>query len=339
MKRVLAALVLVFMLAACGSGGPATNKIKIGVALYQGDDTFISIVLSEIIAAARERETADGVKITINYSDGAGNQSVQNVQVDNFITQGYSALCVNMVDRTAAGVIIDKAMSEDIPLVFFNREPVREDMERWEKTVYVGAKAEQSGVIQGGLVVQAFLENPELYDKNGDGVIQYVMLEGEQGHQDALLRTDSSIKALLDAGLKVEKLANESANWQRSQGKSKMLDWLKRFDNIEVVFSNNDDMALGAIDALTENGYNLPDGDGIMVVGIDATPAALAALENGSLYATVLNDAKAQARAIFELAYSMAVSGTPETRNEAFDGKYLLIDYAPVTKEVKSSED
>lgn len=234
------------------SQNPDLRQIKIGMTVYRQDDTFISTLSGYFLETAKARESRDKVKISVNVMDGKGNQGIQNDQVDKFLSQGYDVICVNEVDRTAASVIIDKAKSANIPIVFFNREPVEEDMQRWDRAYYVGAIASESGVLQGRIVSNLFNQNPELVDRNGDGKIQYVMLEGEPGHQDAAIRTEYSIKTVTGAGISVEKLANDTANWQRAQASAKMGQWLKDEEigpRIEVVFSNNDDMALGAIDA------------------------------------------------------------------------------------------
>ena len=164
-------------------------------------------------------------------------------------------MVINPVDRTAAGVIIDKAKAANIPVVFLNREPVAEDMNKWDKVYYVGAKAEESGTLEGQLIADYWKAHPEA-DKNHDGVLQYVMLQGEPGHQDAELRTKYSIKAIEDAGIKVEKLDRIPAMWDRVKGQDKMQAWLAaEGDKIEAVIANNDDMALGAIEALKAGGY------------------------------------------------------------------------------------
>lgn len=147
--------------------------------------------------------------------DAMGNQNLQNDQVSQFLDRDFDVLCVNMVDRTAAGSIVDKAMQADVPVVFFNREPVEEDMCRWDKLYYVCSKADESGVLEGGIVVDAYQAQPERWDKKGDGKLQYVLLEGEQGHQDSLIRTEVTIKTITDAGIELDKLAGETADWQR----------------------------------------------------------------------------------------------------------------------------
>ena len=173
---------LLGILPGCGrSAAPSRSAdgIRVGVALYQQNDTFIATIVSSLEAAAREREADEGLKITLNITDGRGSQATQNEQIDRFLSTGYDVICVNLVDRTAAAVIVDKAKSAGIPLIFFNREPVREDIMRWDKVYYVGAEAGKSGVMQGELVAEAYRADPEALDRSGDGVLQYVMLEGE----------------------------------------------------------------------------------------------------------------------------------------------------------------
>lgn len=346
MKKIIslvaAAILSLGMITGCGSkptdagkdaGKDTPKEIKIGVALYKFDDTFISTVRQAIEKNAEEKGKASGEKITLNFADGQGQQANQNDQVDTFIAQKYDVIAVNMVDRTAASVIIDKAKAAGIPVVFFNREPVAEDMAKWDKMFYVGAKAEESGAMQGQIIADYFKANPGM-DKNKDGKLQYVMLEGEPGHQDAILRTEHSIKALEAAGVKTEKLANDTGMWQRAMGQEKMAAWLSAYgDKIEVVFGNNDDMALGAIEALKAAGYFQGDKK-LPVVGVDATAPAIDSLEGGQLLGTVLNDAKGQGKAILDISYSLAKKEDPSKSVEGItDVKYKWVPYQPVTKE------
>ncbi len=246
----LACAALAALAAGCGTAETEPPVLRVGVALYTQDDTFIATIAAELERMAREEEQARDLRINLSVVDGRSNQTTQLDQIDSLIGRGCDALCVNIVDRTAAAVLIDKAQKAGVPLIFFNRQPVAEDMLRWEHAYYVGAKAEEGGVLQGRLVLEAWQTDPAL-DRNGDGVLQYVMLEGEPGHQDAMLRTEYAVKTLTDAGVAVEKLASDTANWKRGQAMAKARQWLEEGmgDSIEVVFANNDDMALGAIDA------------------------------------------------------------------------------------------
>lgn len=333
-KKRLIALFLMGALAlglrGCASGEDKVT-VRVGVALYLQDDTFISTVAQHLERLAKEEELARDIKLNLTIADARGSQVSQNEQVDRFLSQGYDIICVNIVDRTAAAVIIDKAQAAGVPVIFFNREPVEEDLSRWEKAYYVGSPAASAGVLQGGIVLEAWNDGGQALDLNGDGVLQYVMLEGEPGHQDALLRTEYSIKTLTQNGVEVEKLANASANWERGQGATKMSQWLDEFgfDAIEVVFANNDDMALGAIDACLSAG--IPDHKLPFIVGVDATPPALKAVEAGTLKGTVLNDAAGQAHAMVKLICALAGEDDPGRYVDLENGKYAWLDYSQIT--------
>jgi methyl-galactoside transport system substrate-binding protein len=274
-------------------------------------------------------------KATLEIVDSQNAQPTQNDQIDQFLAKKMNAILVNPVDRTAAAAIIDKAKAKNTPVVFFNREPMPDDMKKWDKVYYVGAKAEQSGSMQGQIAVDYFKAHPKAY-KSNDKTIHYIMLKGEPGHQDAELRTKYSVQAITDAGLKVDKLAEDSAYWDRPKAVEKMKTFLAKFgDKIDLVLANNDDMALGAIEALRQEGYNTGNAAKyIPVVGVDATAPALQALEQGTLLGTVLNDAKNQGKATFDLGFALASGkAASSTSWKLTDGKYVWVPYAKVTKD------
>ena len=245
------------LLSGCRAGAAPEKKhaIRIGVSLYRADDTFIGNIRSELEKGAKEYEQETGIKVTLDIQDAKGNQYVQNKQVERFISLGCDTLCVNPVDRTTSSGIIDAAAAADIPVVFFNRQPVEEDMDRWDRLYYVGADAKESAVLEAEIVADQYEKDPASMDKNGDGVISYVLLEGESNHQDSLIRTEWSVQTLKDRGVPIEKITGGIANWERSQASALMEQWLELYpDTIELVLSNNDDMALGAIDALDRAG-------------------------------------------------------------------------------------
>ena len=330
--RGLALLLAALLLPSCAPRQEQDDGLRIGVALYTQDDTFISTVSQNLEQLAQEEESRINQKITLLISDSRSNQTTQMDQVDRFLNRGCDVLCVNLVDRTAAAVIADKAEAAGVPLIFFNRQPVDEDIQRWDQIYYVGASAPESGTLQGQLVLDAWRDDQERLDRNGDGVLQYVMLEGEPGHQDSLLRTEYSIKALTDGGVEVERLARDTANWNRAQAAARTRQWLEDYgDQIEVILSNNDDMALGAIDALSETGRELEDWP--LIVGVDATAPALEALVAGQLYGTVFNDSKGQAQAMVDLALALYTGQDPAQAVELEDGHYVWLPYRPVTRD------
>ncbi|MDR2144750.1 MAG: galactose/glucose ABC transporter substrate-binding protein MglB [Treponema sp.] len=326
-KALVIGLILIIAAGAvfAGPSGQASGQPPIGVAIYKFDDTFMSYTRNAIEANAQG-------KAAVSTVDSQNSQPTQNEQVDQFIARKMKSIAINPVDRTAAGTIIDKAKAANVPVVFFNREPFAEDMAKWDKVYYVGAKAEESGTMQGEIAVEYWKANPAA-DRNKDGVIQYIMLKGEPGHQDAELRTEFSIKAVTGAGIKVELLAEDTAMWDRPKAVEKMDAFIARFgDKIEMVFCNNDDMALGAIESLRKAGY-FSGGKYLPVLGVDATAPALQALSEGTLLGTVLNDAQNQGKATFDLAYALATGAAPTTTSGKADGKYVWVPYQKVTKD------
>lgn len=271
-----------------------------------------------------------GIEITVLVRDAAGSQRTQDDQVRELIDMNCNVLCVNLVDRADPSEIIDLARENDVPIIFFNREPVAEDMMQWEKLYYVGAKAQQSGEMQGELAADAIAENAQA-DRNRDGKIQYVVLEGEPGHQDAIIRTESAADTLKSKGISLDKLGSGIANWDRAQAQNRMQQLLSQYPNqIELVLANNDAMVLGAIDAYEKLNYSeaaLP-----VFFGIDGTEAGLEAVIDGKVEATVYNDKEGQARAIGNLAVA-AVTGTGMDQLAFENEKYIYLPYQKVTEE------
>lgn len=323
---VLAAVILLFVIILgffyqnYKSGKKEANKaVRIGVTLYRGDDSFINTLRGKLEEQAKEYEKDTGIKVVMEIVDAKGNQNTQNSQVDRFISLGYDAICVNMVDRSAASNIIGKAMDADLPVVFFNREPVEEDMRRWEKLYYVGENAKESATLQGNMLVDAYRDDPSSLDLNGDGKVSYVLLEGESSHQDSLIRTEWSIQTLKDGGVPLEKITGAIANWDRSQASAWMDQWLTQYpDEIEVVICNNDDMALGAADAIERKGSARP----VKVVGIDGTPQGVEGVREGKIFGTVQCDSDEYAGVIFKIAAAESLGKNVQETVELSRDKY-----------------
>lgn len=320
-KRIFLSLMAVcLLLSACGHNQKDEQKtsIRIGISLYRGDDTFINNIRSEIEDKAKDYERENGIKVTLDIQDAKGSQNTQNNQVDRFISLGCDVLCINPVDRMEASGMIEKAIAAKVPVVFFNRQPVEEDMNRWDRLYYIGVDAKETAMLQGQMVVDLYQENPSAVDLNGDGVVNYVLLEGESSHQDSLIRTEWSIRSLKDGGVPIEKITGGIANWERSQGSALMEQWLMQYpDTIELVISNNDDMALGAIDALER-----AEAGDVNVIGIDGTTQGLEAVKSGKMLGTVSANKEIYASAIVELAAGCALGRETPKEYPLVDGTY-----------------
>ena len=306
------ALVVGFISMMSRVASPKKNVIKIGLCLYRFDDTFISNVRQEIEEYAKEYEKEHDIKINLEVVDARDNQNTQNHQVERFVSLDYDVLLINVVDRFAASNMIETAVGANIPIVFFNRKPVDDDLNRADNIYYVGAGPKAAGIEQAKIIINAYNENPHSIDIDGDGVINYVLLEGEPSHQDSLVRTEWVIKTLQENNIPINKLSGAIGNWERAQGSALMEEWLNNYDNIDLVISNNDDMGLGAIDAIERNN-NIK---GIKVIGIDGTKEALEAINEGKLLGTIESDKKEYAKAVVEIAmHSIGKSDLPDDVN------------------------
>lgn len=337
-KKLLAAAIVLCMviqlLCACGKQKISmSDKVYVGVTCYDQNDTF----LSELLVCFKEELNhlnKNGVETTVTVKNAAGSQRTQNDQVKELINAGCNVLCVNLVDRADPSEIIDVAKEHDVPIIFFNREPVAEDMRQWDRLYYVGADAKQSGVLQGELAVEMIRQNSQI-DHNKDGKIQYVVLEGEAGHQDAIIRTESVVECLKANEIALEKLSYQIANWNRAQAQTRMMQLIGEYKtDIEMVIANSDSMVLGAVDAYEKLGYtesNIP-----VFFGIDGTKEGLKAVQEGKIAATVYNDKEGQAKAMVKLI-TAAVTGKGMENITFENKKCIYLPYKKVTKENVSS--
>ena len=351
MKKIISALLVLAMalsLAACVSSTPTATTAapaateaaaaateaaaapagevktyKVGVAIYQYNDNFMTLYRQEIENYFKTLET-DTVKYEVTMVDGKNDMGEQTNQIDTFITQKMDVIICNLVQTSSAEVIIDKVVAAGIPLVLINREPLGDAGDESYPGIinnptvcYVGADARQSGTYQGEIV----LALPNKGDINGDGVVSYVMVVGDPENPDAQYRTEYSIKALTDAGVKVKELVKNVGNWDQTKGQEIVAAALTQYgDEIEVVFCNNDGMALGAAAAIEAAGRKV--GEDIYLLGVDALDECQEMVQKGTMTGTVLNDHIGQSHKAVDVAIQ-ALNG------EAIDN-YYWVDYVKV---------
>lgn len=319
---VLSAVALAIGLGAATSGYAADNRI--GVTIYKYDDNFMSLMRKEI---NKEAQALKGIELLMNDSQNA--QSIQNDQVDVLLSKGVKALAINLVDPAAAPTIIGKAKPDNIPVVFFNKDPGAKAISTYEQAYYVGTDPKESGIMQGDLIAKQWKAMPEL-DLNKDGKIQFVLLKGEPGHPDAEARTKYVVDQLNANGIQTEQLFIDTGMWDAAMAKDKVDAWLSssKANDIEVIISNNDGMALGALEATKAHGKKLP------IFGVDALPEALQLIKKGELAGTVLNDGVNQGKAVVQLANNLAQgkAATEGTKWELKD-RVVRIPYVGVDKD------
>ena len=315
MKKILAVLMALVIVATCGVA--LADAPKIGITIYQFADNFMTLYREELVRYLTEDCGIPAENITV--MDGKNDQAEQSNQIDGFIADNVDVMILNLVQSSSAASVIQKADAAGIPVVFINREPSAEDMALNGNFCYVGADARQSGTMQGNIVLG--LENKG--DFNGNGVVDYVMIMGDPENVDAQYRTEFSVKALTDAGVAVKELFKQRGDWDQTKGQELAATALSQFgSDIDVIFCNNDAMALGAYQAIVDAGRTV--GQDIYLLGVDALDECQQMVNDGTMTGTVLNDHVGQSHTAADVAVKAAKGEKME--------KYYWVDYLKVTK-------
>lgn len=294
---------------------------EVSVFYYNYSDSYISSVRSQMDAMLKEA----GLKYQ-NY-DANGNQTTQTEQITTALAKNSRLLIVNVVDTgsdDAAQNIIDLAKAKNVPVIFFNRSVKKNVIASYEKCAFVGTDYEEAGHLQGQIIGEYVLKNYDKLDLNGDGKISYAMFKGQEGNMEAIARTKYAVEdanKILTAAGKAELVyydannankyqVDQNGSWSAAAAKDYMSTNLSQYSEsnnnmIELVIANNDEMALGAISALQEKGYNKDGGKLIPVFGVDATEAAKNAIKDGSMIGTIKQDAEGMAKALCTIAQNL----------------------------------
>ena len=303
MKSFCVAAVLAALMAS------AASAETIGISMQSFDNNFQTLLREGLSARASQ---VSG--ITLQIEDAQTDVSKQLNQVNNFIAAGVDAIIVTLADTSAAPGISEAAEKAGIPLVYLNLQP--DNVDKLPKNqAYVGSKEIDSGRLGAEAAC-------EILKKNGKaGDAQAYILMGDLAHQASRDRT-SSVKETLAAGdCKGVTIADEqSAAWTRTNAMDLTTNWITAGRPIDAVFANNDEMAIGAIQALKAAGVSM---DSVVVVGIDATQDALAAMANGDLDVTVFQNAKGQSAGAMDAAVALA-------RGHSID-KQVMVPFELVT--------
>ena len=320
---ILALALLTTAFYGCGKGRSGAD---VHVFYYTYSDPYISSVRS-----ALDKKLSDE-GITYQDYDGAGSQTVQTEQIQTAITKGARLIIVNIVNTgsdDAARSIVTMAKNADIPVIFFNREVSDSVISSYDKSVFVGTRAEEAGILQGQMIGEYLLENYNKVDINGDGEISYILFKGEEGNNEAIYRTQYSVSeanAILaeeekpplkfyDASNPNKYLVDKNGQWSAAAANEYMVTALTSYSEgagnmIELVICNNDNMAEGAISALAGAGYNTGGNSRtIPVFGVDATEAAQDLIKNGKMTGTIRQDATGMAQVIEMLAENVVKDG------------------------------
>lgn len=288
------------LVAGLGSAAAAEN---IGVSMALFDDNFLTVLRNGM------QDYAAGMDdVTLQVEDAQNDVGRQLNQIQNFVASGVDAIIVNPVDTDATIAMSNLAAEAGIPLVYVNRQPVNVD-ELPEGQAFVASDEVESGTLQTQEICRLLKEAGK-----GDGATAVVMM-GELSNQAARIRTQDikDVIATDDCSF-IEIVEEQTAMWSRTQGTDLMTNWLSAGIQFDAVISNNDEMAIGAIQALKTSGMAM---DQVIVGGIDATADALAAMQAGDLDVTVFQNAAGQGQGAVDAALSLA-------RGEAVDSKVYV---------------
>ena len=286
------------------------SAATIGVSMQSFDDNFQTLLRNGISARAAQ---LDGVQVQLE--DSQRDVGKQISQVNNFIASGVDAIIVTLTDTSTAPAITSAAESAGIPLVYLNLEPVNV-AQLPDNGAYVGSKETEAGMLGATEACRILTEQ----GKQQEGARAYILM-GDLSHNAALQRTQSVRDALgTDACKFIEVADAQSAGWLRTNAMDLMTNWLTAGEPFDAVFANNDEMAIGAIQAMKSSGVDLSK---VIVVGVDATPDGLAAMKASELDVTVFQNAAGQAAGAVDAALSLG-------RKEAVD-RVVYIPFELVT--------
>jgi inositol transport system substrate-binding protein len=268
------------------AGSVSAAELNIGVSMSTFDDNFLTV-----LRTGMEKHATDA-GVSLQIEDGKNEVGTQLNQIQNFIATGVDAIIINPVDTDATVAMSDDAAAAGIPLVYVNRQPINVDMLP-DNQAFIASNEVDSGTLQTQEVCRLL---------NGKGKV--LVLMGALTDQAGIQRTKDIhdvIKTPECSGMEV--VAEESGEWQRTKGNNIMTNWLSSGLEFDAVIANNDEMAIGAIQAMKAIGTDM---DKVVVAGIDATQDALQAMKEGDLDVTVFQDAAGQGSGAIDAAIKLA---------------------------------
>ncbi len=297
MRNLLASAAIFASLA----GAASAENIGVSMALF--DDNFLTVLRNGMIDHAASLEGVD-----LQVEDAQNDVARQLDQINNFIASGVDAVIVNPVDTSATQAMTNAAETAGVPLVFVNREPVNVDTLP-DNQAFVASDERESGTLQT-------VEVCDLLAAAGKNPANVYVMMGELSNQAAVQRTQDidDVIAAGNCAVEIVEIDRQTANWSRDEAQDLMTNWLSTGQPFDALISNNDEMAIGAIQAMKASGIGMDD---VVVGGIDATQDALLAMAAGELDVTVFQDAAGQGVGAVDTALKLA-------RGEAVDQKVYI---------------
>lgn len=306
-----------------------------GVCWYNFADTFIANARQSLINVANK----DG-SIEISDADSQNDVATQTNNMNNMFSKDVDYLVLNNINTGAIDDICDQILEEGTYGIFANTDsPSDENFEKNDKLYSVSSVATQSGTIMGEAIADYWQENPDA-DRNGNGKLDYIMLLGIQGHYDTTVRSQYSVQAIEDAGIEVNQVGGELiADYSRAKAQETVAALLANYsDDIDAIIACNDDMALGAIEALKAGGFFGDSSKYVMVTGVDATAVGCDAIREGTMLVTALNNPVTLGKSIYKVM--KLTSQGEEVTTESIgiedvyvEGRRVHLNYTAINKD------
>ena len=319
LKRILSFIIIIFWVSTMLTGYSKkvvstafaqVKPAKVSVFLLDFTDDFISEIRQNLEEVQKENPGT----VEYTFYDGKSNQAVQDEELDKVLREGTDLILMNIVDRAYAKTVVDRIKERNIPVIFFNREPLTPvPIQSYSRALYIGTDARTAGELQGKMLIDAWNTSKSYIDKNKDNIMQYMMLQGEGDNTEAIQRTKYSVATIEKAGIKTQQVSLKICNWREDLAYNATKSEFDKYkDQIEVIIANDDTMAIGAIKALQEYGYNMGDkSKTIPVVGVDVIPVAKEFIERQYMLGSVYQDARGYAEAMYTCGLNMIKRESP----------------------------
>jgi methyl-galactoside transport system substrate-binding protein len=345
MKKLVAlVLALVMVLSVSAVFAEAKTEYNVSVLVWKFDDTYGSSVRQGMMKWAETVGEELGVKINLDMQDAGDDMAKQVEQCDQVIGKNPDFVIINLAEPAGGQTLVDKLTAAKIPFLFYNIPPSDDTYDSVVKQTgafFVGTLPREAGDMQGEILADLWAADPAKIDLNGDGKVQFVEFKGVANNPEAIARTQYSEETAVEKGVPLEMVTDVIvADWDTTKANDAMLATWKAHPEIELVFANNDDMAIGVIAALNQSGYNTGNaGDpAITVIGVDATDAAFEAIKAGRMTATVKQDGDAMGQANIRIMMNYLLNGEWGAESLGYkvnaDGCSTYIPYSKITADV-----
>ena len=345
MKKLVSLLLALCMVLGCAAAlAEAKTEYNVEVLVWKFDDTYGSSVRQGMMKWKDIVGEELGVTINLNMNDAGDDMAKQVEQCDQVVGKNPDFVIINLAEPAGGQVLVDKLKAANIPFLYYNIPPSEETYDAIVKDAgafFVGTLPREAGDMQGEILADLWAADSAAIDKNGDGKVQFVEFKGVANNPEAIARTQYSEETAVELGVPLEMVTDIIvADWDTGKANDAMKATWAAHPEIELVFANNDDMALGVIAAPNESGYNTGnEGDkSITVIGVDATDAAIEAIKAGRMTATVKQDGDAMGEANIRFMMNYLLNGKfYEGLEDKYklneDGVSVYIPYAKITSD------